>query len=85
MGLEVAFADVGGWDTHAGEGGAQGQLANNLRRIFAAGLERERRPADQLAAPDRCQNRPVRQRSSRRRRRSDSNKLDSVINDTSPV
>ncbi len=30
VGLEVAFADVGGWDTHAGEGGAQGQLANNL-------------------------------------------------------
>jgi uncharacterized protein (DUF1501 family) len=34
VGLEVAFADVSGWDTHAGEGGAQGQLANNLR-IFA--------------------------------------------------
>jgi uncharacterized protein (DUF1501 family) len=31
VGLEIAFADVGGWDTHAGEGGAQGQLANNLR------------------------------------------------------
>jgi uncharacterized protein (DUF1501 family) len=31
VGLEVAFTDVGGWDTHAGEGGAQGQLANNLR------------------------------------------------------
>ena len=31
VGLEVAFADVGGWDTHAAEGGAQGQLANNLR------------------------------------------------------
>jgi uncharacterized protein (DUF1501 family) len=30
VGLEVAFADVGGWDTHAGEGGVQGQLANNL-------------------------------------------------------
>src|ERR1700682_806626 len=34
VGLEVAFADVSGWDTHAGEGGAQGQLANNLR-LFA--------------------------------------------------
>ncbi|GAC1395070.1 MAG: hypothetical protein NVSMB68_11970 [Thermoanaerobaculia bacterium] len=33
VGLEVAFADVGGWDTHAGEGGAQGQLANNLRNF----------------------------------------------------
>jgi uncharacterized protein (DUF1501 family) len=31
VGLEVAFTDVGGWDTHAGEGGAQGQLANRLR------------------------------------------------------
>ena len=31
VGLEVAFTDVGGWDTHAGEGGSQGQLANRLR------------------------------------------------------
>ena len=36
VGLEVAFADVGGWDTHAGEGGAQGQLANNLRTFAQA-------------------------------------------------
>jgi len=33
VGLEVAFTDVSGWDTHAGEGGAQGQLANNLRNF----------------------------------------------------
>src|SRR5256712_11923622 len=33
VGLEVAFADVGGWDRHAGEGGTQGQLANNLRQF----------------------------------------------------
>jgi len=34
VGLEVAFADVGGWDTHVNEIGAQphfGQLANLLR------------------------------------------------------
>jgi uncharacterized protein (DUF1501 family) len=31
VGLEVAFADVGGWDTHVGEGGAQGHLSNRLR------------------------------------------------------
>jgi uncharacterized protein (DUF1501 family) len=31
VGLEIAFTDVGGWDTHAGEGGAQGQLGNRLR------------------------------------------------------
>jgi uncharacterized protein (DUF1501 family) len=31
VGLEIAFTDVGGWDTHAGEGGAQGQLSNRLR------------------------------------------------------
>ena len=36
VGLEVAFTDVGGWDTHAGEGGAQGQLANNLRNFAEA-------------------------------------------------
>jgi uncharacterized protein (DUF1501 family) len=32
----VAFADVSGWDTHAGQGGAQGQLANNLRQFADA-------------------------------------------------
>jgi len=36
VGLEVAFADVGGWDTHAGEGGAEGQLANNLKNFSEA-------------------------------------------------
>jgi uncharacterized protein (DUF1501 family) len=36
VGLEIAFADIGGWDTHAGEGGAQGQLANNLRQFSDA-------------------------------------------------
>jgi uncharacterized protein (DUF1501 family) len=30
VGLEVAFADVGGWDTHANQGAAQGQLATRL-------------------------------------------------------
>ena len=27
VGLEIAFADVGGWDTHVNQGGATGQLA----------------------------------------------------------
>ncbi len=36
VGLEIAFTDVGGWDTHAGEGGAQGQLSNRLRDYGAA-------------------------------------------------
>jgi uncharacterized protein (DUF1501 family) len=36
VGLEVAFTDVGGWDTHAGEGGAQGQLSNRLREYGQA-------------------------------------------------
>jgi uncharacterized protein (DUF1501 family) len=30
VGLEVAFADVGGWDTHVNQGGVQGQLAQRL-------------------------------------------------------
>jgi uncharacterized protein (DUF1501 family) len=29
----VGFIDVGGWDTHVGEGAAQGQLANNLTNL----------------------------------------------------
>ena len=36
VGLEVAFADVGGWDTHSGEGGAEGQLSNRLRNYAQA-------------------------------------------------
>ena len=30
VGLEVAFADIGGWDTHVNQGSAQGQLAARL-------------------------------------------------------
>jgi uncharacterized protein (DUF1501 family) len=30
VGLEIAFADVGGWDTHVNQGAANGQLANRL-------------------------------------------------------
>ena len=30
VGLEVAFADIGGWDTHVNQGAAQGQLAQRL-------------------------------------------------------
>ncbi|HYP52641.1 MAG TPA: DUF1501 domain-containing protein [Pyrinomonadaceae bacterium] len=37
VGLEVAFAETNGWDTHVNEGGARGQLANLLRQ-FGAGL-----------------------------------------------
>jgi uncharacterized protein (DUF1501 family) len=37
VGLEVAFADVGGWDTHINQGSAQGQLATRLDD-FARGI-----------------------------------------------
>jgi uncharacterized protein (DUF1501 family) len=37
VGLEVAFTDVGGWDTHVNQGSAQGQLANRLDD-FARGI-----------------------------------------------
>ena len=30
VGLEIAFADVGGWDTHVNQGGVAGQLAQRL-------------------------------------------------------
>jgi uncharacterized protein (DUF1501 family) len=30
VGLEIAFADVGGWDTHVNQGSTQGQLAARL-------------------------------------------------------
>lgn len=33
VGLEVAFAEVGGWDTHANQGSSRGQLSNQLRTL----------------------------------------------------
>jgi uncharacterized protein (DUF1501 family) len=30
LGLEIAFADVGGWDTHVNQGASSGQLANRF-------------------------------------------------------
>jgi uncharacterized protein (DUF1501 family) len=36
VGLEVAFAEVGGWDTHTNQGGARGQLSNLLRDFGAS-------------------------------------------------
>jgi uncharacterized protein (DUF1501 family) len=37
IGLEVAFTDIGGWDTHANQGAGQGQLAGRLTE-FAQGI-----------------------------------------------
>jgi uncharacterized protein (DUF1501 family) len=37
VGLEVAFTDVGGWDTHVNQGNARGQLAARLTE-FGAGI-----------------------------------------------
>ena len=33
LGVQVAFADTGGWDHHVNEGAAEGQLANVLREF----------------------------------------------------
>ena len=37
LGVEILFAEVGGWDHHVNEGGSQGQLANRLRQ-FSQGI-----------------------------------------------
>jgi uncharacterized protein (DUF1501 family) len=37
LGVEVAFADIGGWDHHVNEGSVEGQLAQRLRD-FSAGI-----------------------------------------------
>ena len=36
VGLEIAFTDADGWDTHVGQGAEQGQLANRLRDFGAS-------------------------------------------------
>lgn len=33
VGVEIAFADLDGWDTHVAQGGAEGQLARRLREL----------------------------------------------------
>lgn len=37
LGVEAAFADIGGWDTHQNQGAVDGQLATRLRE-FSEGL-----------------------------------------------
>jgi uncharacterized protein (DUF1501 family) len=36
LGVEAAFADVGGWDTHQNQGGVSGQLSDRLREFSSA-------------------------------------------------
>ena len=33
VGLEIAYAEIGGWDTHVNQGGADGQLALRLADV----------------------------------------------------
>ena len=46
LGVQIAFADIGGWDHHVNEGATEGQLANVLTRFLAIDrgvLDRSRR------------------------------------------
>jgi uncharacterized protein (DUF1501 family) len=36
IGVEAAFTDVGGWDTHQNQGGVTGQLSDRLREFSSA-------------------------------------------------
>ena len=36
LGVEAAFTDIGGWDTHQNQGSVEGQLSNRLRDFSAA-------------------------------------------------
>jgi uncharacterized protein (DUF1501 family) len=49
LGLEVAFVDVGGWDTHVGQGNEQGQLAARLTEFGGALSAFARDLGDRLA------------------------------------
>jgi uncharacterized protein (DUF1501 family) len=33
LGLEIAFTEINGWDTHVNQGGATGQMANRLKEL----------------------------------------------------
>jgi uncharacterized protein (DUF1501 family) len=45
VGLEIAFVEIGGWDTHANQGAATGALANRLTE-FGGGLAALHRDLD---------------------------------------
>ncbi len=49
IGLEIAFADVGGWDTHVNQGAADGQLAGRLQELGGALAAFARDLGDQMA------------------------------------
>jgi uncharacterized protein (DUF1501 family) len=49
VGVELAFTDVGGWDHHAAEGGAEGQLATRLRELGGALAAFHRDLGDRMA------------------------------------
>ena len=36
LGVEAAFSDIGGWDTHQNQGGSTGQLANRLTEFSSS-------------------------------------------------
>ncbi len=36
LGVEAAFSDIGGWDTHQNQGAASGQLANRLKEFSSS-------------------------------------------------
>ncbi len=33
VGVEIAFTELGGWDTHANQGGSSGRMARNLQKL----------------------------------------------------
>ena len=49
VGVEVAFADSGGWDTHAAQGAEQGQLANRLADLAQGLAALDRDLGDRMA------------------------------------
>src|SRR3989442_628866 len=48
VGLEIAFADCGGWDTHVNQGSSEGQLAARLREFGLALAAFNRDLADRM-------------------------------------
>ena len=49
IGLQVAFADVGGWDTHAAQGNERGQLASRFKEFAEALTALDRDLGDRMS------------------------------------
>ncbi len=48
VGVEIAFTELGGWNTHANQGGSSGRIAGNLQKLAEGIVAFYRDPGDRM-------------------------------------